>query len=919
MAKRIRPGPVQNLNIRIPALTSVGRQAPSKRLVTEAENLDNVWVSVERGIEKRPSIEMVPFKESSGPNGFILPHTDGTGPFSYNWILFSESERYLIVLDLGAPRSGTNKLFWVYYLNPTSSELEDHTPDDQAIDIPADVWTYVQYNTPDPLDGLQMLNIGTDILVLNKEVYAGYTSQPLPFAPLSVTKLHNLDGTLGSTNDTTGRGIQYWTSADVDPENEGVLWTRYSNYAAGTVVYVLVDDAEGSDADVGVWKATEDITTDQAPNFAEIGWVHLRAPDQVPIESNKYPDLSKPWLGQSVPSFADIKMPPLASDVTGVYDNADITYNSDTSPSEQITALYGSAGGKIYVTEAAYLSNAPGYYQIIDDEQPYTRRIRTPDWCSVLDKRRMPMRLRYLGKDGSGVSQWEWSEIDWDPRLSGDRDTNPGPYVFDEGRQSKISAMAFYRNRLWLASRDRVIGSEEGNYDNFFLNNPAAITDSDTIDMPASWGQYVSITALRPFDSFLFINTDSDVQFLLHGVDNEKISPTTTEIKPSSFYSTSPLVSPVVLGSQIYFVAPRRMYMYIPSFDVITAPIEVSGRVPNYLPTSLRSVTIAPSQDAVIGVDEANPYHLYFYVNRFAGTEVLQSSFFRYVLPLGNEETADIRHLQAIDNQLYMVVTREQSFGEKIYLERTNLDVVRSEYPYLDRSLRITLDVGTINDALDRDDVNYHNAEYHAADDETEFLIPFADDSVTYIILGSDFEDTPNIVVPLTQDPEVDASGLFMKVRVSGDLTQDGTHIYIGRPYLMNVELSPMFYRDDNGSVLDGSLSLRTIHTRHNNTGAYDVFVYRRGRPSIDVETLSAALDAGTAQDYLSHITSFRASNKSPTLPTQLEQSSGELVGRILGYSDVTTTHIISNYPLRCNITDIEVHGVFRTRYTSHF
>ena len=48
--------------VRIPVNTlsgGVGRQAPSKRLPTEAEVLDNVFVTMEKSIEKRSGYELL--------------------------------------------------------------------------------------------------------------------------------------------------------------------------------------------------------------------------------------------------------------------------------------------------------------------------------------------------------------------------------------------------------------------------------------------------------------------------------------------------------------------------------------------------------------------------------------------------------------------------------------------------------------------------------------------------------------------------------------------------------------------------------------------------------------------------------------------------------------------------------------------
>jgi hypothetical protein len=906
-----------NARLTIPAATSVGRQAPSKRAPSEFQNLDNVWISPERGSEKRPGSETMPFKETTGPNGFVLPHSrDGIGPFVEKFIEFSETERYLLVLDLGAPRSGSNKLFRIYALNQLTDEFEDHTPSNQPTNIPADVWTYVQHGSPDPSDTIRFCNVGTDLLVLNRNVKAGFTS----VAPGTVLengttavggKLFDLNGLETGTNDVDGRLITYITAADVDPESEGILWTRYSSYSTGTVVYVSVDEAGPTEADAGVWRAKQNISNDTRPNATNTAaWEFVRAVDQVPIEDNKYPDPTKPWIGQSVPSFLDIKFPPLTTDPTAAYGNADAVAT--------ITSLYGSAGGKVYVTEGAYLNNPPGYYQIISSTtQPYSRRVRTPDWGSVIDRRRMPMRLRYNGKSG-GISQWTWSTISWDPRTSGDRDSNPGPDVFSGGKQSAINAITFYRNRIWFAARDFVFSTAFGNYDNLFLANPGSFTDDDPIDQPASWAQYVTITDLVPFDSYLFVNTDSRVQFLLRGTDNDKMSPLTVELKPTSFYAADKLVRPQVIGSQIYFFAPRRLYMYIPNTDVINSPVEVSANAVDYLPDSVRSVTVAPAQDTIFAVDDSTPNHVYAYTNKYLGTQLVQSSFFRWVFREPEGESLDIRHLHTIGNYLYAIIERTIDGDTLSYIERVNLDPSTHEFPWVDRRFAIVVSEGIINTALHRGSVGYHNASYDPVSDQTTFLVPFVDEDVTGVILGSDWDDQSYASLDLSDTPVIDGSRNWMTLKVRGDYASNGKTVFVGRIFVKVMELSQQFYRDENGQVIDGVLNLRVMHLRHHRTGDYDVYAVRRNRPGLTPEQVAEAALAGNISDFASHLTSFRASMGGDVLPSPLRQADGELTARVLGYADVTTLYILSAHPSPCNITNIELHGMFRTKRTSH-
>ena len=70
---------------------------------------------------------------------------------------------------------------------------------------------------------------------------------------------------------------------------------------------------------------------------------------------------------------------------------------------------------------------------------------------------------------------------------------------------------------------------------------------------------------------------------------------------------------------------------------------------------------------------------------------------------------------------------------------------------------------------------------------------------------------------------------------VVGELPADLPLVW-GRNYEMRITLSPTFQRDQGNNVIDGLLSLRSMHCRHYNTGAYEIQKTIRGRTSTPVK-----------------------------------------------------------------------------------
>ena len=121
-----------------------------------------------------------------------------------------------------------------------------------------------------------------------------------------------------------------------------------------------------------------------------------------------------------------------------------------------------------------------------------------------------------------------------------------------------------------------------------------------------------------------------------------------------------------------------------------------------------------------------------------------------------------------------------------------------------------------------------------------------------------------------------------------------------GTKFKTLIELSPVFYRDEANNVVDGVLSLRTMHLRHHNTGNYRVDVTKQGRKTTPIVYTSK--DTGAATDLM---------------PLENLSNNGETVSKILGFSDEVKIELISDYATPMNITNIELKGRFNATYSS--
>jgi hypothetical protein len=894
----------------IPSLSGgVGRQAPSKRTPFEAENIDNCFVTIERSIEKRSGFEvMSKLNEDTFPLQSVL--SESISSYYYYWLNIDKNNRFLIIINYAA-KGATQKLFDVYRIvdnywenltplyqwDDTDASLTwDGTTPIDPIDPRYVIWSFVadsnngtvtlaQYNAQKLLgvvkkesrayitfgsvlsdtqekeytakEALRIVSLGTNTLILNTLVYAGFSSNEDGYEV-------DFNGYVTNNIDLKGRKITYYSAVQVVKTNLGRLWPQGTTLPSGETALAT--------------------------------WVNKF----IPVEDYVYAEVDRAWLGQSLSDFSEIRFPP---DENDWYANNGDSVQSDNKAQLMLQALYDKdhpyltgnypvqGRGKIYYCAGPYLSQPAGYYRIISFPEtetydplpadgispvtgkgrPYTQRVRTPDAFSYIDPNRMPQNLVFTSATG-----WKMQPIDWSPRTTGNRYTNPGPSPFlSEDKKTlqpaRINAISVFRDRLFFAVGDVVFSSQLGNFQDLWINDPTSVTTADPIDLRASLNQYAEIISMTPFDEFLFVNTKGNVQFELKGSQNV-ISPLTAEISPTTFYATAPLVDPVLIGSQVYFFDSKRLYIYFSQkVRGLNTAVELSATCPDYLPEEFGTVCTAVAQDTILVTDGQQKNNIYVYTNRYSGERILQSAFSRFVLDTNDK----VESMQSYDNFLYALIRRDES--GVFYLTRCSLKTQDYSIPRLDFYHKFTIPSNTPSGLTQTFTVPYG--------------LPYED---VYVVLGEDFENLAGTTYKAT----VTNFGNSSQLSITGIDFSDyvGKSYYIGGAFLMNVQLSEQFLRDDQNNSVNGVLNLRTLVTRHANTGHYKVISERRGR-TVNLESEFSFV-------------------KSDQINETYEKN-GEFISKIFGFSDNTKIFIQSNLPSPCNIVQMELKGKFKQTYTS--
>jgi hypothetical protein len=917
MAPIKRRGPRGGLvSTRLPVYTlnSVSTQAANKRLPNEAERMDNALVSLERAFEKRPGFEVIPqytiesltqwdfTNNNTKFDLYALTALDpSTNDLWYYWHNISEIARFLVVVNFSASSTSVN-LFYVYQLLPNGT-WKDVTPGGQTTSpssvVPAASRQYITYNPNNrsAADSLKAVSVGANIIILNTNVYAGFSSD-------TAGKLFTLGGVVTTDDDIVGRPITYWSSSVVTRKTTSLHSTTfpdgYERTTSGTL-YIDVTDFTYHVSSGGGGSSTP-----------------------------------TPYAGQNVDDITEIRLPP--HELEPFANNSNLNSPTDTKAAQMLRVLYdpshpfynaGAASptgiygrGKIYYFNSPYLDMPSGYYRVINFEKglagtsagvnntftgtgsPYLQRVRTPDEHSYIDPRRMPVRMT-LTVDASGTaSNWSINAMPWTPRLSGTKDTNPGPSVFKTStgalKHVQIKAISVFKNRLWFAAEDGVFSTQLNNFENLFIEDPTNIVDTDPIDIRTSSNTYNEIISLTPFRDFLFVNTKGNTQFQLMAGSANELTPTNVMIKPISYYATDGKIEPQLIGSQLYFYDAEKLYLFVGenSFGYASA-VEVSSTASGYLPSNYLCATAIQSKDTIAVVDGDVSNNIYLYTARFSGDRVVQSSFYRYILDLPTEGViTEVKSLASFGDYLYAIVYNNSR--SKYFMYRTKITNEDYEIPRLDALAKIKLipyNAGTMP-------TNW-NAKYDTATGLTTFRMPsngYSDQNARIVLASGWTAGSGEDISYTVFNPIKGSETTFCELTVTGNYATADKYIYVGRTYKMHVELSTLFVRDENNNIIDGVLNIRTGVFRHYKTGNYDIEVVHNGRQALVSKFTAPRPDLTSLQD---------------TLPLEPYESQGEFVAKIFGQSDTSSISIVSEYPTPCNITNMEFKGKFKQKYTT--
>jgi hypothetical protein len=421
----------------------------------------------------------------------------------------------------------------------------------------------------------------------------------------------------------------------------------------------------------------------------------------------------------------------------------------------------------------------------------------TPNWST------MP---HVLIREANGTFTFQQAE--WEDRLIGDETSAPDPSFIG----AKINDLFFFKNRLFFLSGENKIGSEVGQYFNFWPTTVLSVLDSDRIDSATVHTKVSILKRAAVWAESAMVFSDQ-TQFIMKG--GATLTQKSISTDPATEFECSLDANPIVIGRYVYFVVNKGNFNGLREFFIDQTTEnkdanDVTGHIPAYIPKGIYKLAASSVEDVLVALTSADPNVAYVYKFFWIGTDKLQSAWFK--IDLGEP----ILNIDFIETVAYITVQRDSG----VYIEKMDFapalvdaDTAFGDWPgyvtFLDR--RIT-------------NVQCTSVTYDSVNERTTFTLPYT--------LGAGVFR----VVTRATDPQVGlgpGKALTIYSQGASTLVVNGDHstqpVWIGTKITARYRLSTIHMREQRkgGStiVTTGRLQLRKIKFVYDTSGYFRVEV----------------------------------------------------------------------------------------------
>lgn len=621
----------------------VSQQAPSVRLISQAEQQTNGFSSIVEGLKKRPPTTHLAKLLSTS-----------LGQAKMHIIDRDEYEQYITVITNGA------------------ISIWDTRGNQRTVSMP-DGAQYL--STSNPTLDIDCVTVADHTFIVNKRVVV----------------------TMDGNTDIIGASVQYrnviFTSASTDHNYEyqitvngktysGLLKNAKFTNSSGD----LRDDAYFTKRGYTIYKSISEMVTAFAAqlaldlpsfNVTASGRNILRIaaktsgvtpPDVTPLVRMIYGNTSEPNGILLVGDYsAYVTNSLFTGSASGVLKGAVQLFSALPST--------GNTVGDIWLVQGDFNNRFTGYY-VKWNGNAWVESTE-PGINNKLDASTMP---HILVRNADGT--FTFKKATWNDRSVGGLTTSPNPSFVGQ----KIASVFFYRNRLGFLSQENVIFSRAGDFFNFYRGSVTAVLDDDPIDVSVSHTKVSLLNHAIPFNRNLLIFS-AQTQFILTSESN--LTPKEVVIHQTTEFENTSRVKPVASGPNCYFVMENAGWAsvheyFVQDMQATNSADDVTAHVPVYIPAGVTHLEASTNEDLVFVLTEGRPNSVFVYKYYWKGDEKLQSSWSEWVF------SGKVLSISMVGTALYLTIQYSDGvYLEKIQLQEGATDIGLPVAIHLDRKLEL--------------------------------------------------------------------------------------------------------------------------------------------------------------------------------------------------------------------------------------
>lgn len=759
----------------------VSQAPPQVRSTTQAEELEDCYVSIPQGLQKRPPFEYIG-KLDGHPglsNGLLtLIQTAGAENDGLDYFLTIAQEGAVAVPHL-------------YSFDPLAVIPYPSVINDVAITVDAAAQDYLDTTlAASPHEFLRALTVEDYTFLSSRGQVVGKVATTVPLR---------------------------------DPE--GLLWVRQSAYgrkyvvtvnpAGGTPVTVTLKTPDGSTAAQAEFVDTDVIAqalisgsytalggasiTGNLAALAGQGFTVTRIGATVVLERSTGDFTLAVADGQGGTAFLAIK--------DKVQRFSDLPLRAPDGFTVRIVQQTGEESDDFFV---AFEENAG------EGTGTWTETI-APGAELGLDPETMPVGLFKV----SGT--WNLDVLPWGQRTTGNEILAPDPDFVG----TRVQDVSFWRGRLVLVADEGVTLSASDDPFRFYPRSLSSTLADDPIGLVSPYPSKSVMRYALPFDERLIIFGDKHQAVIkADGITTLE----TAEIDVLTSYESSPLLRPQAVNGKAYFAANRgktASIVYEQNVDRISATTnadDTTVAVPRYLPSGIDRVASCPV-NYTTAYGKSGATEIYVHVYRYAEQERVQNAWKRWNLPTGYT----LGGMYFKNTELYVLAC----FAENDTAHLLKLDLAPD-----------VLDQDAASRILTRLDFRLDETQcdlvYDALTDTTLVTMPYEYEEETRVTVrapggvgGRALMMGPLPSVPEGLQANVNAAATALvaldQFVLDGDWTQAA--LYIGYQYEAKWTLSRFYVTgSDNRPLRSNRQQLRRLTLDLSNTGYVKVRVTAKGR-----------------------------------------------------------------------------------------